>query len=192
MSETNENPETVSVPKCLCDRCGKEKPTALYKPNAGKHPAKTIRICLDCANDDPNCNPMANPAEPDVATQDIPIGSGTPDPEPENVPDLSTAKPLPDTEPKITEFKPVTPAPLPASPAPIEADKKIRATNNTAPNVETKPINRVDIENKIAGFSADIEKLVAQHNKLAAQIAQTKSIIEAKRGAIAGLESVLG
>ena len=184
MPETNENPKTEG--QSTCSRCGETFPADqvnLYRPNAGKHPTKTVLLCLGCAGKDPNAIPMKGP-QVAPATQEAPAGPGTPTNEPQPQ----------DTEPKITEFKPVPAAPLQTSqaPQPAETDKKIHVANNKAANVETKPISRVDIENRIAGFSADIEKLATQGNKLSGQLTQIKSIIEAKRGAIAGLESVLG
>jgi len=70
--------------------------------------------------------------------------------------------------------------------------KSPKASKNKAKDVETKPIDRVDIRNKIDAQEKDVDKLLGQRVKLQQQLTQLQEIIVAKRGAIAGLRDLLG
>lgn len=80
---------------------------------------------------------------------------------------------------------------------------KVKATENTAEKIETKPIDRVDIEKRIARQEKEIDELCkaeqklqndirATNDKWRTQLQQFEQAITAKRGAVAGLKDLLG
>ena len=69
---------------------------------------------------------------------------------------------------------------------------KVKATENTAQTVETKPIDRVDVEKKIKAQENDIEELRKSGRKLQNQLSQIEQAVVAKMGAVAGLKDLLG
>lgn len=67
-----------------------------------------------------------------------------------------------------------------------------KASENKAKDVETKPVDRVDIENKIKQHEEDLNKLLQKRQELRAQHEQVVTMIDAKKGAVAGLRDLLG
>ena len=184
-----ENPQ--SEVELKCDRCGKARPLKLYRPNAGKHPTKRVALCAECANADPNAIPVEGakppwpPAEAGITGGKPQVGEPVPTPAADEV--------------ETIKFDPVALAPLktsePQTEAPqqhVKPDNKIRSGDNKAEDVETNPIDRASIENKINVYTHDVELLNDQGKKLTAKLNQIAEIIKAKRGAIAGLGSLLG
>lgn len=123
---------TEKNPKPVCEKCGKEGPTNLYKPDPTGKPDVTERWCDDCV-----------------------LGGS-----------------------EETEGK-------------EKMAKKPKAKQNKAEDVETKPIDRVDIEKKIEGQEKDIDTLVGKRKGITQQLTQMNDMIMAKRGAVAGLRDLL-
>ena len=165
---TNENPKEEVVVKC--ERCGSESAEVkIHKPNLGKHPGKLVMLCAKCAVADPK----ALPVDGVKLTLDATVKTEAEDPV---QPQAGGAIPTP-AEDEVKQFDAVTPGPIETGQQPIKDDE-------TA-------INPATIRAQINRFNGDIKQLLTNGQKIRGQLAQITELIKAKRGAVAGLESVL-
>jgi hypothetical protein len=146
-----------------CERCESDEPAQVYDPRTPGHPHKRVSLCDECAKKDPKVVLVTTAKE------------GT------KIATPKDASELPDTE-KVSEMVA----------APASNPKRPKASQNKAKDVETKPVDRVDIQNKIAEQEKDIDNLLKSRQEVQQNLFKLNDIIIAKRGAVAGLRDLLG
>jgi len=170
------NKETQEQLKC--DRCDSDKPALIYDPRTPGHPNKRVNLCDECAVKDNKAVLVGGPGVPPEVTKDYEATIG-PEPILDDVNEIETIKFEPKT-PEAIEERIVTPK------------SKLKSSENLAENVETKPIDRVDIENKIKKHEKDLDTLLAKRREIQGQLEQVSAVIAVTKGAVAGLRDLLG
>jgi hypothetical protein len=168
---TEENPKEAekTAMTLKCDRCETTEMAREYDPRTPGYPHKRVNLCDKCGERDPKAVLIADQQggiAPVIAT-------------PKNAPERN--------EIETIKF-PQTPVAVVDNPK----SKRPKASENKAKDVETKPIDRVDIEKKIEEQEKDLDTLLRKRQTFQQNINQLSDMIMAKRGAVAQMRELLG